>query len=263
MSNNTAGDFVETKTVDFSGLQMPVRIVSETFEELTDFDADFDVVFAPAIFAGLGGINLPNAESINLGLGITSYVYAPKATYVELGIENNMPNDIDLFGSFDYNFQIPLNDDTPPIVYFPGDIDNANETYPAYTGSDDVLYPYTDLRYTAFIVADTGAESEIMLNGGIATNSIFALAGKISAPDLKEIGGNSLVYALNISLPSLTSIENKDGDAGQLYLVEENLVDSININGRTDKTLIEIGEPATLSEGEVFYESLPFACKCP
>ena len=76
LSNNTAGDFVETKTVDFSGLQMPVRIISETLDELTgknNYSID-------------GGLNLPEALSINLGLGTTAYVYAPKATYVELGI---------------------------------------------------------------------------------------------------------------------------------------------------------------------------------
>jgi len=251
LSNNTAGHFVETKTVDFSGLQIPVRIVSETFGELTNFDSDFDVVFGPAIFAGLGGINLPNAESINLGLGTTAYVYAPKATYVELGIENNMSNDFDLLGSNDYRFEIPLNDDDPRIAYFPGDIDNGSFTYPAYTGSDDVLYPYTDLAYTAFIVADTDAESEIVLNGIIADNSIFALAGKVSAPDLEEIGGNSLILASTIFLPNLETITDGAGGDAILYLKEKSLIDTININGETTKDDIETPITGT---GMVKYE---------
>jgi hypothetical protein len=231
----SAGDFTQTKTVDFSGLQVPVRIISETLDELTNNNNRFSID---------GGLNLPEALSINLGLGTTGYVYAPKAAYVELGVENNKTNDF-IFGDYDFYFRIPVNSDDE---YFPGDKNNTKPTYPTYT-DEELTFVYTKYDYSAFIVA-SATGSEVVLNGFEAGSSIFVLGAKVSAPDLESIGGNSLLFAPTIVLPSLNTI----GNGGTLYLKRKSLIEAININNITDKDAIE--GPSLLSNGDVRYEDI-------
>jgi|GEM_PF-5873332 len=243
LSNNTAGDFVETKTVDFSGLQMPVRIISETLDELTGNNNNFSSID--------GGLNLPEALSINLGLGTTAYVYAPKATYVELGIENNIYNDFDLFDN-DFYFEIPVaSSGSPAPTYYPGDTNNVLQTYPPYYNGEEA-FSYTKHRYSAFIVASKATGAEVVLNGSSADHSIFVLGSKVSAPNLESIGGTSLMLAANINLPSLKSIQDSEDTPKTLNLIFKESIVTININTTIVKDDIE--KTGLLTIGEVKYQ---------
>lgn len=221
LSNYTKdGNTLGTLGIDFSGLQVPTVIFSEVNYVEGEGSLPIPVGLATGIVA-------PHAESIKLGNGVTSYVFAPMATYVELNVERN---------SFTF--------EEDSFDYLGGS--DANEIYPGYVA--EFLMISTN-SFSGFVVAARDGEegdSEVVLNGSEATGGIFVMADRVSAPNLETILGSSWIESPNVDFPELTQILN----SGELYLTE-NKIQAININGITSVDAIKGNNP--LNSGQITF----------